>query len=162
MSARLGNGLVTAPTITAAIADDWILVAFTKPTGTSAVRFHKYVFATNTWTHETGGTNANPTAPSTGPFLGSIGATNQLDGDIAAAAIWSQIQLTDAQVESLVASVMAWWEIAPTGMWILDQATVAQPVRDLTGNGASQNAITGTIVAASSCPLGYGHPVLGA
>jgi hypothetical protein len=142
INARLGNGLVTAPTIAAAVADGWVLVAFTKPTGTSTVRFHKYVFATDTWTHENGGTNA---------------AVNQLDGDIAAAAIWSQTQLTDAQIESLAGSFMAWWQIQPSGMWILDQDVVTQKVRDLTGGGADENARITTIVASSSCPLGYGQ-----
>ena len=52
---------------------------------------------------------------------------------------------------------MAWWQIQPSAMWILDQDPVTMNVIDLTGGGANQNARTGTIVGSVSCPLGYGQ-----
>jgi hypothetical protein len=162
LQARVGNGLVTAPTIVAATADGWVLMAWTKPTGTSTVRFHKYVFATNTWTHEDGATVADSAAQIGGPIFGGIGGGSPLTGEIAAGALWRGNVLTDSQIESLVESFMAWWAIPPTAFWILDQAATAQQISDLTGGGAQQSAGTSSGPGVLSCPLGYGHPVLGA
>jgi len=64
--------------------------------------------------------------------------------------------MTDAQIESLAGSLMAWRQIQPTGMWLLDQDAVAQTVPDLSGNGANQTARNGSTVGTVSCPLGYG------
>lgn len=157
VSARIGNGLVTAPTIAALTTDGWVLVAWSKPTGTSTVRFHKYVFATGVWTHENGGTNADTAAITSGPTIGSIAGASFFAGEIAMAGIWRANALSDAQIESLVGSLMAWWQLPPTTLWPLDQDPVSQLMPDMTGGGANQTAIIGTSVGTNSCPFGYGQ-----
>jgi hypothetical protein len=144
-------------------ADGWVLVAAGKNAGSATPRFHKYVYSTGTWTHSNaGGTLTDGSSPGAGGYAETSQAgTDLFSGDLAAVAVYTGTNLTDAQVENLPFSLAHWHEAPPTAMWVLDQASTTQNVPDLTGGGAGQTSLTGTTVATSSVPvLGYGAPVL--
>lgn len=132
----------------------WVLVAITKATGTVAIRYHKYVFATNTWTHTDGAAVADSTAPTgTASKIGALVTSEFFNGDILCGGLYN-VALTDAQIESLPFSLQAWWAAAsPRALWLLDHATVGQTLTDITGAGANQNAIVGTAVATNHPPI---------
>ncbi len=149
-------------TYTVVSADGWVLIAVSKATGTATPRMHKYVYATDTWTHE----NASGTLANSGAMTGNsyIGRYTAVDfgfiGDIAVAAKWSVV-LGDTQVEALPFSLMAWFQSQPDGLWVLDQAATTQKVLDLSGGGANESALAGTSVATTSVPVfGYGSEVI--
>lgn len=142
-------------------SDGWVLVAGGKASGTTTPRMHKYVYSSNTWTHENAnGTAGNPSTVSGGVLaFGRWEGVDDLDGDIAAAAIFDR-NLADAEVEQLAHSLQGWLAAAPVGMWVLDQQSTGTAVNDWTGGGAQQNTVNGTAVATSSVPgLSYGAPV---
>lgn len=83
-------------------ADGWIVVAVTKATGTVTPFFHKYVYATKTWTHSVGDT-AVPNVTSAG--AGGIWAVGYDDAtscnaDIAQVGYENRV-LSDMEVERL-------------------------------------------------------------
>lgn len=148
------NGSVSSDSpLKLSAADGWAILACSKATGTVAPRMHRYLFSTNTWTHDaTGIAVANPTAPATSMFIGSGGSFgDNMKGDISLAAVWNVV-LTDAQIESLAGAVNAWFAVQPKALWIVDQAATAQKVVDLTGGGANQSALSGTAIGTVSVP----------
>jgi hypothetical protein len=156
------GGTFVASTFTVGTADSWVLLAGGKAAGTTTPRVHKYVYNTNTWTHQNAsGTAGNPTSTAGGTVrFGRWQNTDDLDGDLAAAAIFDRL-LTDAEVEQLAHSLQGWLAAAPVGMWVFDQQSTGTAVNDWTGNGAQQSSLSGTAVAASSViGLSYGHDVV--
>jgi hypothetical protein len=158
-----GANVFQVSTFTVPVASNWVLVAAGKTSGTTTPRFHLYVYDTNTWTHEdAAGTMIDGSGQTTTTVeIGSIfNGFDSFDGDIALAGIFPSV-LTDAQVETLPFSLMAWLSLSPAGLWLLDQSDTAQNVIDMTGGGANQTAITGTSVSTNSVPIfSYGYPVL--
>lgn len=156
------GGLGPNSTLTVTASQGWQFVCVTKGTGTVTPRAHRYLYDTDTWTHENmSATLADYVTTSTALYMGST-EDNLLffNGDIAAAGIWD-VAMTDSQVEALAFSLMAWWQISPKTMWVLDQAGTGMLVNDLTGNGANESGKTGTAVGGSSVPVfTYGHPVI--
>lgn len=155
------DAATTNSAVTVTAADGWVLIAATKATGTVAVRFHKYVFSTNSWTHQNGGSIANSGTMTGSSYIGDFnGGGSCFVGDIAAMGRWS-VEMSDAQVESLPLSLQAWFAAGqPAGLWLLDQSATAQTVIDLSGGGANQSAINGTSVSAQSVPgFSYGARV---
>ena len=142
---------------------DWHLIVATKATGNVAPRFHSYNFATHTWVHTTSGsTMGDSGATSTRMFIGTVHDPlfDAWDGDMAILGAWKRA-LSDAEIELLPFSLIPWLMTAPDGLWLLDQSETSQSVRDLTGGGADQAAISGTTVSINSVPLlSYGHSPL--
>ena len=149
---RCGNSLVAAASITVAVADGWVLLAATKATGTATPRFHKYSFASATWTHEdAGSTLGNSTAPTSGPTLGAASnGSGPYQGDIAAAGIANTV-LSDVALEAAVVSEAAWIAAFNVSAWVLDQGSTATTVVDDVGT-SDQSAITGTAVLSDGLP----------
>lgn len=161
---QFDGSFVSSTAITVVNANNWVLIAMGKPTGTAAVRCHKYVYDTNTWTHEnsngTGGNNTAPGASSTMRF-GEWEGGDDFNGDIAAAGVWIGRSLADLEVEQLAFSLQGWISTAPDALWLFDQQATTQNVVDLTGNGANQSSLGGTTVSTNSVPVfGYGHEVV--
>jgi hypothetical protein len=157
------DGSFVASTFTIVNADGWVLLAMGKATGTTTPRCHKYVYSTNTWTHQdAAGTATNSTAVGgTGTMrFGEWEGSDDLNGDIAVAAAWSGRNLTDTEVEQLAHSLQGWCALAPDALWLFDQAAVSQNLLDLTGGGANQSAITGTAVSTASPPISYGDETI--
>lgn len=136
-------------------ADGWVLIAASKATGTNTVNLHYYVFNTGVWTRVA----ATSQADSIGITGGSVTIGNVVGdffiGDIDVVAFFPTA-LSNAQMDTLPLSLANWDALTPTAMWVLDQASVATPVPDRTGNGANQSAISGTSIAATSSPLTQG------
>jgi hypothetical protein len=155
------SGIGPTSAISSGATDGWILYAITKTSGTTTIRFHRYLYASDTWARgNSTSTAANSLAPNQvrlgNYWTGSDGFT----GDLAAAAIFNAT-LTDDQVSSLPFSSAAWLSLAPVGMWVLDQSNVTQTVIDWTGGGTNETARSGSAVSTASVPiLGYGHPVI--
>lgn len=148
-----------ASTFTVGTADSWCLLAGGKASGTTTPRMHKYVYNTDTWTHQNAsGTAGNPTSTASGTVrFGLWQNTDDLDGDLAAAAIFDR-NLSDGEVEQMAHSLQDWLALGPVGMWVFDQQATGTAVNDWTGNGAQQSSVTGTSVATSSViGLSYGH-----
>jgi len=141
-------------------ADGWVLVGTTKATGSVAPTFYYYVFNTGVWTRVAGVAQGD----SIGAAGGSITLGNTVGdffaGDIDVLAFFPTA-LSQAQMDTLPTSLAAWDALTPNAMWVLNQASIATPVPDRTGNGANQSAISGTTIAATSSPLtidsGYGR-----
>lgn len=158
-----GNFVLSAA-ITVANGDGWVLVAIGKATGTATPRVHKYVYSTDTWTHENAaGTATNSTSiASTGTCrFGEWEGSDWLNGDIAAAAVWSGRNLADAEMEELPYSLIGWYSTVPDAMWLFDQQATGTKLLDITGGGANESGGTVPSVSANSVPiLGYGHDVI--
>jgi hypothetical protein len=159
----LSSGVAAPEAMTITPAKGWVLLAASKEPGPAAVNFHLYTFSTGTWEHESTGfffVDDGPTAASTARIrLGGSASNQGLAGDLAAAAVWRRV-LTEGEVEQLANSLLTWQHLAPTAMWVLDQAAVGTAVNDWTGGSANQTAITGTTVATSSAPISYTPGVL--
>lgn len=122
-----GNGFSK---VTSYAANTWYLTVLIKaPGSTGAVKGHQYNFATNTWTHESFGTRADPVG---GPLSTiQVGRANSnpaedLNGDLAVMGLWnggSIVTMTDAQIEAagLQASIGNWLALAPASLWSFDQ-----------------------------------------
>lgn len=150
LRARCGNTLVSAPTITVEAVDGWVLVAWTKATGTVAPRFHAYDFGTATWTHEdAGSTVANSGVPATSAFFGAANTVEFFTGDLGIGAVWNTV-LADAAIEALIVEEAAWSAASPLELWVFDQASPATALQS-TGT-ADQTAITGTSVTETEIP----------
>lgn len=152
-------------TFTVLSADGWVLLAVGKGTGTVVPRMHKYVFSTNTWTHENGDTPIADgfNAGASGFVESSNGGVDLWHGEIAALGVFGQ-NLSDAKIESLPFSFATWLAYAPLGMWVFDQSAVSQAILDQTGRGANETTRSGTSVSSVSVPvLSYGAaiPTLG-
>lgn len=146
------------------IADNWVVLAVCKAAGTSTPRGHKYVYDTNTWSHVNGATTVGDASDIAGGWVQfgrqAIGPAMDFAGDMAVAAAWKR-QLTDAQIERLPYSLMAWWALAPDALWTLDQSSTARAINDLTGNGADQTTLSGTTVSTDSVAgFSYGHEII--
>jgi hypothetical protein len=139
-----------APTITVVPGDNFVLLAITKATGSSAVRFHRYKYDTSTWTHENGAAINNSPVTTNRLQLGAAD-TDFYTGDILIAGYWTSV-LSDLVIETLKDSLTDWENANPQGLWLLNQTSIATPVPDLTGGGADQSAITGTSVSANDLP----------
>lgn len=125
----------SASTFTVTDADGWVLVACSKASGTATPRMHKYLFSSGTWTHEDGdSTLTDGSTPGSGGTVrfGDWQGGDRLRGRMGAAAIFDAA-LSDGQVEDLAAGLGAWLGHGPQSLWLFDQASEAQRVRDLCG-----------------------------
>jgi hypothetical protein len=140
----------------AGLTAGWMLLAVSKPAGTTKPKFYVYTFSGATLTSAEGSvTAANRTvAPESirlGAFEGEF-----FKGVMAAAAVWN-VALTEAQIKELsgAASLEGWKAIAsPQALWTFGQASTAEEVKDLIG-AANQTAISGTTVAGEEPPIPY-------
>lgn len=141
--------------------EEWVLLAFTKASGSDTPREHEYRYNTDTWAHA-----ASASAVNDGGVPGAGGvltvarwSTAYLEGNIAVAGIWSSV-LSDGDLETLTEQLSAWEDLSPAVLWAFNQDDVGDPVQDLTGGGANQTAITGTTVSADEPPgFSYGGAV---
>ncbi len=138
------------------VADEWYLTVFTKAAGVSAVRSHTMPFSTGVWSHTDHGTlNDGVTSQDELQFGYDVQNNFRHLGELAASGLWVGTALSDAECETLDAGVNAWLALAPDGLWVFNQETTADPVLDLTGNGADQTSITGTTVVTGDDPPGF-------
>lgn len=146
-----GSTVCNSSAMTCLASEGWVFLAVGKTSGTNTPRFHKYVYSTGVWTHEDGAnTLADATATATSVTLGAEGA-NYWNGDIAIVDVWNA-NLTDAQMELLPFRYAAWFFNSPKGIWLLNQQSVSDTVKDLSGGGANESSRTGTTVVTEGIP----------
>jgi hypothetical protein len=140
-----GNSLV--------VADGWLICAMSRVAASANPRVHSYKFSigSSSWSHA----NINNPAPNNSPLdTGSYFEVSQQNGwnqffagDIAVLAYWHRA-LSDAEIETLPASLAAWSALSPNHLWRMENT----PVNDTVGT-ATQRSITGTTVSGSDSPL---------
>jgi hypothetical protein len=130
-------------------ADGWVLVAWTKAAGTTAVRYHKGVLAVgaDSWTHvDSAGTvdNDDQTCDRAQTrFMEEDGWVFR--GRYGVMAAWGSV-LSDGALEALTSDYADWQSSAPAALWRFDQAATTTAVDDQAGNGADQTALAGSTV----------------
>lgn len=152
---RVVNNGSTARSGAVVLTDSrWHIIGFGKATGTATPRLHIWDPISG-WQHENAsGTQANNADTHD---IASIGAGTlgggPFGGRIAAAAIKQGDALSDATFETFSEGVGAWWKATPSALWILDQSVTTEVIRDETGGGANESALTGTTVQTDTAPI---------
>lgn len=134
------------------VAMSWCLIAFTKPDGASTVRTHRYRYDTQAWDHSDISAGSDIPAPGATAtmWLGTYnGAGEFYQGKIACVGVWHTSALSDGALEGLTDSIADWEAASPTGLWLLNQTTVTDPVLDRVGAG-DEIARNGTTVVAEA------------
>jgi hypothetical protein len=149
---------VAVSTFTVQTTDGWVIIAGTKAAGASTPRLHKYVFSTDTWTHEAGGTTVGDVATGvTGHAVkfSSWENSDRFSGKYALAAGWSSA-LSDAEVEDLSTNLnVSDWTghaVAPVSVWPLNQANVTDGVEDLVGTSDETGRVDTTVIIGDDPP----------
>lgn len=133
------------------VAGDWQVVGQSKAAGSNVYRWHYWDYTTaGAKTHANGtGTHGDP---------GAVDDVRLGDGDnkgkqtLAVVAVWTRV-LGDLEFESLCTSNLSdWAALSPAALWPLNQPTGTTPVSDVTGHGADQVALVGTIATAADPP----------
>lgn len=153
---------------------DWIVVCYTKPTGTSAARMHyKNLTTGSAWIHiNTATTIANSANALTGGSwrIGEWRDNDDADKNLAIDAGW-MVELTDLQIEGLFANnrTQDFLDLHATvpGAWLHqhNQAVETDDIIDLFGNGhdatgtisgtTTTSGIQGTSMDTSTDPPGW-------
>jgi hypothetical protein len=138
--------------------NEWVLVVGAKAAGSSKARYYYYRFTAGTWS------SAESSAAYTSAYVGvpaefQLGRWNggeQFVGKYAAAMVFDKV-LSEAEVKALVgvSTISDWLGLGPKALWTFEQASIAEPVKDVTGNGADQISIEGTTVLAEEPPIPY-------
>ena len=135
-------------------ADEWWIVSAKRAAGTNqAVEFWGRDLTNNgSWLNTNPGSNLSASGLSNPDriLLGRWGYTDDMNGRIAFVAVYDRV-LSDAEVQG-IAGVSDAMALTPVGAWLLDQASTATAVTDLTGNGADQTALSGTSVVSDTVP----------
>lgn len=135
-------------------ADGWLITGFGKGAGSAAATGHKYVFATDTWTHPGLGTLSGSATVADLVRFGLFSGIEYGNMRLAAVAVWAA-NLSTPTVESLDRALSDWLAAGPAVLWPFTQASVTDPVEDATGGGADQTARTGTTVVTGDHPPGF-------
>ena len=141
---------------------EWLLLAVTKPLGTTNARFHMYRYTTTLWDRDDG-TNSNFTTLGAGVDSVHHGSWDLDDeyseSDLLVTALWDRA-LSDGELDGLTADLEDWLASGPAVAWGFNQGATSTAVVDLTGGGANETSLVGTTVlddagpAAFSCDLG--------
>lgn len=154
---RVSQVSTSVATTTITSTTTWYCLLIGKATGAAIPRFHLYDYGASTWTHGDHGTaKANSAVGSPGFIWVGLNASalSDLNADVAVAAIWKDQAFADATIESwgIPLSLQAWLATTPSVLWAFNQASTSNPVLDITGGGADQNAIAGTSISGSDPP----------
>lgn len=139
----------------------WLLCGCSKPPGTSKATYMYYRYDTEQLV-AVESSAAFKAAYSGTPVeiqLGRWNNTEQFNGKYAAAMMHGA-PLTPAEFKALaeMSSIQKWLTISPLALWTFNQSSVAEPVKDLTGNGANQTELIGTAIANEEPPIPYEDP----
>jgi hypothetical protein len=153
--ATVGGSFSELGTYTAA----WRIDAWTKAAGSAAVRHHATVWGSGSWSHtDHAAMGDTSTVPITTVHIGlGLGGIYPYDGDLAALAVSDQVW-SDGDIETLTGGLAAWLALCQgtnAALWAFGQATVAEPLTDVTGGGADQVTISGTSVVADPPDWSY-------
>lgn len=141
----------------------WLLYVISKAAGSVKPRWHAKVWEEgepSPWIEHDGSANFPDAASVAGGFLyvGDDGENDFCEFDVAALARWNS-KLSEEQKKSLSTLALTDWSIlSPTGFWLFNQDSVAEPVEDLSGNGADESERTDTSVLKEEPPIPYENP----
>lgn len=145
-------GLSGFTSVPYAVADNWRLDVFRIDPGNPTQR-STYLYDTDGWTDSALAVLLNagnaPDVIRHGWFI----TAEVLAGRLAVQAVWPGL-LSIPQIRTLSPALAAWEALAAAGLWAYNQADVADPVLDLTGNGADQLSRVGTTVS-TDVPPGF-------
>jgi hypothetical protein len=134
--------------------EGWVLIAHTRPSGSSAGRFHKYRWDTSAWTHQAGDTSVSiVTSVSGGKF--KFGTYNNSDyGNFSLlVAGWWNSELSDANIETLIGGLSAWTNLSPVEAWRFDRTSAISAFG--TSNTADETSRVGTTLDTGDAPSGW-------
>jgi hypothetical protein len=161
LNVKQPSGLDRNSTLTLAAADGWAIVVFTKPDGMALGTVHRYLFSTATWTSAVLAENSGDAGvlSTTRIAVGKDEFFNFGAMRLAVDARWTA-EMSTAQVQELTANLRTSdWQSNSVGSLALlhqwNQGSVSEPVQDLTGGGANQDAIAGTSVVTDDDPPGW-------
>jgi hypothetical protein len=125
--------------------------------------FYRYTYATDTWS--TPITDSATMMEVTGQTAAKVefgayqSASDWYQGDQHVNGFWNRA-LSEAELRLLPFNLMAWYATNPAALWLLNQPVTTIPIRDLTGGGADETALTNTAVATTSVPsFAHGAPI---
>ncbi|HEX6969112.1 MAG TPA: DUF4082 domain-containing protein [Micromonosporaceae bacterium] len=136
-------------------SEGWLITGAGKAGGNDPAPVgHWYDFDTGTWSHPTlsqlNGTSAVPDEIRFGWNASSeFGAMR-----LALVGVWDS-KLDNATVEQLASSLQAWVDSSPVVLLPFTQPSADVPVQDLTGGGADQMSIVGTVAVRDDVPAGF-------
>lgn len=147
--------------------DQWQILGWSKPSGSTVLRGHRKVLGSGSWTHiNTSASVGNDATAWTATEVGAgdNGGANEFKNMRMAVIALFDIDLSDANYVSLesAASTQAIYDLDPIGLWEFNQANVTDNVLDLVGN-SDQTGRTGTTVIAGDDPawtFGISGPVV--
>lgn len=132
-----------------AVADGWVLCAWTKATGTVTPRFHRIRYSANDSSHAAAGaTSPDPALTLTGIKVGANHTNaDAFDGDMAALMLLPKIVMSDSEIDRLAGG--RWDQYVDGGVgWMMEfhpkDAPVAGASRDGGRAGSRETAIVGT------------------
>lgn len=149
----LPGGFGSGPVVT---TNQWQLTGAGKAAGNVLGRYHLVPLeggSAGVWTHpDAVGGNWPDWAAGIDKLVIGTGLRKGA-GQIAAVAVWP-FNFTNADWQNLIGftSAQAWFDQHPAAMWLLNQASTATPVQDVTGGGANQSALVGTTVSVLEPP----------
>ena len=146
----------------APVAATWQLIGYSKAAGTVTPRYHMVTLeggSAGVWAHQDG-------TSTSGDWSGPVDALKighgqrRGNGLVAAIAVYTQT-FNDAGWETTLGYTAAqdWFDAAPAGMWLLNQANTSDPVLDVTSGHADQAATTNPAVSASN-PPGWDYTIV--
>jgi hypothetical protein len=140
----------------------WYLFVVRKASGTDTPDANLWDFdaASPAWVGWTNGTSTLDNSSSTvvEVRVGNGPGSFPFDGKLGGLAVWTS-ELSNVNAETLETSAQNWLDLDPAGMVLFTQTNVGDGVTDLTGNGMSQTAITGTTVDTTGGPAGFDFSV---
>lgn len=144
-------------------SSDWTIIAATNDnTGPNEPKVHAVELVSGAQRHQATGVIMGSqsggllvTKVCFGVFVDGAGAN--CDYDIACAAVWDGVALSNGQIDALQVSksTQAIYDLGPTALWDFNQTSVGTAVIDLTGGGADQISTAGTSIVNGDDPPGW-------
>jgi hypothetical protein len=139
----------------AVVAGDWQIIGQSKASGSNVYRWHYWDYTlAGSKTHANGSGAHNNPGSITKVLLGD--GDNRNGGQIAVNAAFKRV-LSDGEFDSLCTNALSdWAALAPDALWPLNVAGPTSVV-DVTGHGANESSVTGTITGGAADPPGFNY-----
>jgi hypothetical protein len=136
----------------------WLFVVMVRPASGSKCKYYIFDYTTAEWTikEDTAVSNITHEGAPTNCVIGDLENAVPSGGIYAACAVFNTA-FTEAEAKALqaLASIESWLTKAPLALWMFNQKSLVEPLKDSTGNGADQTSISGTEVIAAEPPVPY-------
>jgi len=145
------GGVARASTFSVMDTENWLLLAASKPAGTSTPRFHRYKYDTSAWIHEAAsGTIVDYPVCANITWAADGDISQHFNGNILIAGIWDS-ELSDATIETLNLNKADWVTAAPKEAYRFDTAGTITP---FVGT-STQTASVGGTLDSGDAPSGW-------